>query len=217
MKRQRGFGLIVYLVLALAVVGALGAIYHGIDSRAEERGELKVQARWDAQNAKDAERARQRRDDQLATARRHSEQLHLAQAEAAANEQLWREAREEGRRNGTALAVCTKGKGAANAGGSNAGPRADDGGGLDLRLTWQFVGLWDSAWTGPDGKPVHGDPGGVLARAQSADPAAPSPYGPDDVLDNHKANADACSADRRLLARLTALIKDLRDRWDAIK
>ena len=55
--RQRGFGIIVYALLALAIVGTIGGIYWRIDSAAFARGSQEVKAEWTAAN--EAARARE--------------------------------------------------------------------------------------------------------------------------------------------------------------
>ena len=56
-KKQSGFTLIVYALLALAIIGTLGGIYWRIDSAAFARGKGEVKAEWDAAN--EAARARE--------------------------------------------------------------------------------------------------------------------------------------------------------------
>ena len=212
---QRGFflsGPMLYLVLALAVLASLAGLYLKVRHDGYTAGAGDVQARWDGQVRKDLELAAAARADRVATARRHSEQLHLAQASAAEYEQRWEEERAKGRRNKTPLGTCSA---VASSSSSTPAGAQDPAGGVDLRLTWHFVSLYDSRWTRPDGQPVHGDPGGVLDRAGRPGPAASSPYGLDELLDTHEANAAACSAQRRQLVSLIRLIKDLRARWDA--
>ncbi len=128
----------------------------------------------------------------------------------------WKEARDAIKRKGTPLAV-----GDCNPvdAGAAAIPSATGGSGLvarrgavNLRLTWEFVGLWDAVYTASDGKPVFGDTTGI--EKGSAGPGAPSPYGPDEILDNHEANAARFDACRRQLRALNATIDGLQGKWD---
>ncbi len=78
-----------------------------------------------------------------------------------------------------------------------AAPAADDP--PDVRVTWEFVGLWDA----PGGAgAVPADPGGA-AHA----PGDLSPFGPRDLLANHTDNAAACELDRERQRRLIAFIR----------
>lgn len=62
--RQRGFTLLIYAVIVLAVLGTLSAIVYGIYHKGEEAGRAEVQAKWDA----DKEATRQREAKASATA-----------------------------------------------------------------------------------------------------------------------------------------------------
>ena len=78
-----------------------------------------------------------------------------------------------------------------------------------VRFSWQFVSLWDRAWTGQAGKPVLPDP----VAASGADADSLSPFGPREVLDSHAENASRCSTDRRSLNGLIDQIEHLRAGW----
>lgn len=68
----------------------------------------------------------------------------------------------------------------------------------DVRLTWEFVRLWDSAGRA-DGMPA--DPGGAAGA-----PGEVSPLGPRDLLANHAENTAACEIDRERYRRLIELL-----------
>lgn len=138
--------------------------------------------------------------------------VQVWQAAAENYRQAWKEKRDAAKRSGTPLAVADCGPAPAGqisapAGGGLVVPR----GAVALRLTWEFVGLYDSAWTASDGKPLFGD----TARAEkgSAGPGAASPYGPDEILDNHEINSARFDACRRQLRALNATIDGLEVRW----
>lgn len=147
------------------------------------------------------------------------EQARAAQASSKAADDYrlkWKEARNASKREGTPLAVgdCNPVDAGATAVPPAAGGSGPVGrrGAVTLRLTWEFVGLWDAVYTADDGKPLFGD----TARAEkgSAGPGAPSPYGPDEILDTHEANAARFDACRRQLRALNATIDGLQDKWD---
>ena len=57
MGRQRGFGLLAYGLIALAVIGSLAGLYWKIYSSGFDNGKAEVQTAWDAAN--EAARARE--------------------------------------------------------------------------------------------------------------------------------------------------------------
>lgn len=142
------------------------------------------------------------------------EQARKAQVnQAAADEyqQKWKEQRNAAKRSGTPLAVvdgCTAGAGSATAGSG----LKDPVGPVRLRLTWEFVSLWDSAYTGSDGQPLFGD----TARTEktAAGPGAASPYTADDVLDRHEVNTARWDTCRRQLRALVETIDGLERDWN---
>lgn len=195
MRRQRGFStLIIYGLLALAVLGALKGIYgYGYSA-----GKDAKQTEWDEANRSAQARADQERRDREAAARAASEARQRAELDAADYRARWRAASAKR----PVLASC----GPAEPAGAvpavherqNAPDRADGG----LRLTPAFVLLYDAAWTGPDGKPVFGDPGGSAGEAATADPA--------ELLRVHEENAARCSETSRRFTALIDLLERLR-------
>lgn len=226
---NRGIGtvdLVLYVLLAGAVVTGVVILQRMIASHAEfhyQRGLAEKQLEWD----KDKERAaevQRRKERAVADALLAEEKRRLAAETAAADaNQRWEEARREAR-NRKPMVVCPpvdveRGRAgrpvAGTAGASDpaapvAGdPAGDSGGGP--RLTWDFVLLYDAAWTGADGQPVFGAAAG---GAEAARAGAASPYTPDDALDVHGANARRCSEDRRTLAELIGKIERAAEAWD---
>ena len=49
-RLERGFGLLLYTVAALAVIGALGGLYYKVSNDGYQRGKGEVQGRWDEAN-----------------------------------------------------------------------------------------------------------------------------------------------------------------------
>src|SRR3990167_1840338 len=197
---QRGFTLIVYAVLALAILGALGGIYVA----GRNAGKDSKQGEWDAANVAAQQKADADRRAREDAARAASQLLQNAQRDATAYRAKW--AAERAKQ--PILASCEPAKAQerpiALAGPPDGKPPVPDGG-MQLRLTYAFVRLWDSAWTGSDGQPLFGDPGG-LADAT----ASPLTFGPAEVLANHEENAARCSATARQLNALITLIQKLR-------
>ena len=194
---QSGFGIIVYAVLALAILGTLSGIAYKIRESGKESVRLEV-----------AERDRKAQEEQAAreatarkTAAKAASDLAAAQQKGAEYAAKWRKARAEATKP---LASCPE------------SPRSDatrpDGpipSPSGLRFSWRFVSLHDRAWTGKAGEPVLPDP----TPGTVSDPDTPSPIGADQVLDNHAANAEACSVDRRKLDSLIDQIKRLEAGW----
>lgn len=216
--RQRGFAWWLYLVAAGAAVALLWAVVAWIDGRGYERGRLEVRAEWDKANRKAAadELARQA----AITAALVEEQGKTETAERLAedNDRKWKEAQRDSSRKGTVLAVCPPAEepsaGTGDVGSGLRAPRpsaaAHAGGGAGVRFSWQFVLLYDAAWTGADGKPVFPASAGAQGPA---DAGAASPYGPGDLLDIHGENARGCSADRREYKALMNKIKAAEAAW----
>jgi hypothetical protein len=226
--RQRGFGL-VHVLAGIALVGVVWGAVSWHASVHYARGQSDKQVEWDAANRKAVELAAARR---LAVARALlvAENAKLkADEKARIADDNWKEAQRENRREGIALAVCPKRPAGpqsdrALAVGSPSGPglraRAEDPGHAavrgGLRFTWEFVRLFDSAWTGAGGEPVHAAAAGPEAAAGSgaAAPGGASAYTPDDVLDVHGENARRCSADRREYRTLILKIQNAARAWD---
>lgn len=215
MKRQRGFGLIIYAVMALAVLGALAGLYALIDNSWEtsagiERGETNKQGEWDKAN-REAQKAADelKRGDEL-LARQKAAELMKANQNAEDYRRKYEAERAQRKREKLPLvfADCSK----QNSTGGNDGQQAK---GTDvtltLRLSWGFVREWDGAWTGKTGQPVFGVQSGGAGPGERAD--TPSPLSIDALSDNHSANAGLCSTDRRRLNGLTEKIKALQQRW----
>lgn len=142
------------------------------------------------------------------------EQARKAQANQATADdyqQKWKEMRNAVKRSGTPFAVadgCTAPPGPVAAGSG----LKDPAGPVRLRLTWEFVGLWDSVYTDGDGQPLFGDT--VRVEKAAAGPGAASPYGPDDILDRHEVNAARWDNCRRQLRALIGTIDGLERDWN---
>ena len=190
-------GLLAYGLVALAIIAGLGGLYGTIHHSGVAEGRAEVEARWEAANKLAATQAAQRRDEASKTAQAAADSLAAAQQKATDYAALWRKARAQATRP---LAMCPE------------TPQSDPGkpsGNPEPRFSYRFVSLWDSAWTGPGGEPVLPDP----APPTGLGPDAPSAVGPGEVLDNHQANAEACSRDRRALDSLIGQVEKLRAGW----
>ena len=200
MSRTRGFGIIVYLVLALAILAMLS----GIAWKIRESGKDAIRVEWAAANRlAEAEQARKR----LASEEVDRQQriaLQQAQKEAKANETKWKQERAKARN--VALAGCSAAPRMAQD--STAKPPEGSSGGV--RFTWRFVMLYDTAWTGQAGQPVFGH--NPTPEGAGADTL--SPIGPQELTDTHQENAARCSEDRRNLNNLIETIERLRLKWD---
>lgn len=132
-----------------------------------------------------------------------------AQAVADDYQQRWKEALNAARRNKTPLAVADCPAADSKPGSGLTGPAP---GPLRLRLTWEFVGLLDSAYTDSAGQSLYGD----TARAEkaAAGPGSASPYTLDDLADLHGINAPRWDACRRQLRALVETIDGLERQWD---
>lgn len=140
-----------------------------------------------------------------------AKEAQAAEVKADQHHQNWKEARNEIRRNKIPLAVadCSAADPVPPAAGSGL---ANPGAGPRLRLTWDFVGLYDSVHTDSSGQPIFGD----TARTEkgSSGPGAPSPYTADDIIDNHGENAARWNACRRQLRALITTINGLERQWN---
>lgn len=205
--RQRGFSYIkaflalgALLAIAVCIVAIRGYL-NDIEARGHKLGKAEVQAAWDEANrAAQAEERRKRLEREGIVAEQQTllEALNLT---AAYWEQQWKEARNAQRRNKTPMVVCPASTdvAASGASGAVAGPA------LEPRLTVGFVRLYDTAWTGTDGKPLFGDP----AAGEAAGAGAASPYGADELLDTHQENARRANICRRDLNSLMDTIERL--------
>lgn len=195
--KQRGFGLILYLVLAVAILGALAGIARAI----YVAGGDAVRLEWAEANRKAAEEAERERLAREAESRKHVAALQKAEREARTYAERWRQARQ-------ALPLALE----CPTGPENS-PRNDatgEGGATpSTRLTYGFLRLYDGAWTGSKGEPVFGDPS--RAPETAPPPGAPSARGLGDVLDVHAENARRCDENARQLGALVNLINRLRE------
>ena len=197
--------LLAYGLVALALVGALAGLYAKVRHDGVEAGRAEVTEQWTAANKKAQERRDLNRASAELTARTSAGELAAAQHKATTFEAKWRLAR--GKLPDSTLAGCS-GSPTTNA----AGPADTTPTPPAVRFSSGFLRLYDSAWTGPDGQPVFGDQ--PAAEVGTADPAdAPTAIGPGEVLDNHAANARACSSDRRKLNSLIDQIEKLKAGW----
>ena len=196
--RERGFGLIVYAVLALAILGTLS----GIAWKIRESGKDAIRVEWAEANRLAQEAADKERAERALEGRKAVIALQQAQGKAKTYETRYQALRRS-QANAT-LATC---RGitppiAKPATGAVASREPDSG----LRLTWAYVLLHDRAWVGKDGEPVFSGAGIPPGGAAETDP---SPYGPGEILDNQGINAQRCSEDRRNYGALVDLIRKL--------
>ena len=194
---QRGFSLIVYAVLAVAILGLLSTIVY----RIREGGKDAIRVEWAEANKKAAAEQAAREAAARATAAKSAKDLAAAQQKGAEYAEKWKAARSAASKP---LASCPESP-------PRNAARPDDptpapGG---LRFSWRFVGLYDGIWTDSAGKPVFGN----NPAPSGADPDSPSPIGPGEVIDNHAENARTCSIDRRNLDALIGQIEKLRAGW----
>ena len=205
MRRQAGVAILLYLGLALAILIAFGAIGRAIFNAGVEH-EQAAQAERDR-----AAQARARENDLILReqAREASLRLLAANQEARNYETKWKHARRSLR--DSALAVCPAADALQppyTASTPEVASPTPPGG---LRLTYGFLRLYDGAWTGEQGQPVFGDPGGPPEGAPPA--GAPSARGLGDALEAHAENARRCSENSRQLKRLAETVKALRAKW----
>jgi hypothetical protein len=204
MKFQRGFlqvliGGWAYLVYALAIAAFLFSVYQFIDNNWEtdagiKRGKEIKQSEWDKANKKaEDDRKEQRAKDAEIVADLDAKRLKAERA-ALDWERKWREAYNAWNRAKVPLT-------------STNCPKSDQP--ADTRFTWAFVGLYDSAHARADsgGQPIFGNPDTIAAAGPG--PSASSPYGPQEVLDVHKANADRWTQCRRDLNYLIDVVDKL--------
>ena len=205
---QRGFGLIVYALLAVAGLAMISALAY----RTYQAGADSVKIQWAEANRMAEAEATRIRLEREAEARKAVAALHKSESEARTYETKWRNARNTLRNVPLAVSDCSRTP-TINAAGpvaiqpSTPPSEAPSGaGGLGLRLTYSFVVQWDSAWSGAGGEPLWPNPGESAERPL----AAGSPVTLEGVLDNHAENASRCSENSRQLSALIALIRQLR-------
>ena len=198
--RQRG-SILVMLLVGIAFLGALGVLYGTVHGDGVEQGEGNINKLWDAQKEKDREIAASRRATATATAAKSTKDLAAAHQKGAEYAENWKRARAAATKP---LATCPEPS-------RSVASRQDDPtpAPTGLRFSWRFVSLYDRIWTGDAGQPLLSDP----ASKPGLDADTPSPIGPGEVLDNHAANAQACSVDRRALNSLIDQIEKLRAGW----
>ena len=220
MRNQRGNTLLVYLGLAVVALGLLYALFQFIDSHWEtsagiERGESNKQALWDEANRK-AEAQKQRTAAAVAKELiRVDENRLVAEAKADKSNLNWQEAVRESKRNNVALGVCEPAEtqqdnavAAVEGSGIRAVPRPPG-----IRLSWEFVRQFDSAWTDLAGESVFP----VAAWGEGSAGSSPSPYTLEDTRDIAGINAQRCSADRREFKSLITKIEAAERAWDGAK
>lgn len=198
--RQLGFGLIVYGIMVIAIIGVIGGI-HVTGYKAGIAHEQKEQAVRNAEAAEAERVARLAREDE---ARKASAALASADRRARDADSRWRAARSS--TAPVASAVCPADF-QPHVGGLRSpsiGAVASAGA---VRLTPHGVGLWDSAWTDKEGKPVFGHTGELAARSARPDAALPTI---EQAIDNHAENASRASENSRQLKGLIDLLKRLR-------
>ena len=195
---QRG-SLILYALVALAVMGTLAAIVAGIYSKGREAGRLSVQTAWDEANRKAAAQAEKDRQFRESEANKAVAAQQSAERKARDYESKWRMARNVLRDVPLAIPSCPSTEP------ENAPTGPDSRPSAPLMLTWAFSLQWDAAWTGQTGEPVFPDTGDPASRP----PAAGAAVSIDQALDNHAENAARCSANSRQLGNLIGLIRRL--------
>jgi len=198
---QRGVIATFYLYAAaiLAVTLALGGLYYVIDKRGYDRGTAEVKRDWLAANeeAEKAEAAARIR--RQAEADKAAKDLASAGNKARDFESRWRAAKAAN--PVLATVICPK-AGTGNVAGIPSA--ANSGGdGISLRLSADFLRLYDTAWTDQAGKPIFADTG------IPADPSTPA-VTLDALLDAHAENASRCSQNSRQLNALIDLLTALR-------
>ena len=203
--REQGFALEGWMVGAVvgvvAIIGLMvaGQVYvASVEQKGYDRGVAETKLA--------AEEERKARDAAVAGALDVlAKKVGAAEAEAERYRANWTEARNGAR--GKQLGSC-KGPGSnprpsAPASRMAGEPAAQDPGAAGVaggdrggvRLLWRFVGLYDGAHVGNDGKPVFGATAEYAGAPERADAA--SPYGLDEVIDTHGANAQKWADCRR--------------------
>lgn len=195
--RQAGTTLFEYLLGLAAIAGMLAAVYWAVDrhwatSAGIDLGRHQMQVEWQAADRRAQAAEQARATSARATVAAAQQALLQAGQTAADYRQKWLQQRKEAQHANIALTNCP-----------TAGPGA-------AVLTGQFVREYDSAWTDSSGQPVFADP----ARPAGAALDAAGTVTAADVLDNHQANAERCSEDRRRLSALIETLGRLRKNWE---
>jgi hypothetical protein len=226
LARQRGFTWLGFVIVCGSATAVIVASWSAVAWHARvnfERGETATQEKWDLEKI---ERARKEIDRGVAVG--HALLLAdkaraAADTKAADMQDKWKEALREARRNGESLGSCPEPRPVesprattaavagepAGAGVRAPGLPADRAG---VRLHWRFVGLYDSAFLGLDGKPVFGDSAQFALDASRAN--TPSPYGLDELLEVHGENARALGACLRAYGDAMTKIDDAAAAWE---
>jgi hypothetical protein len=213
--KQRGFGILAYLIAGGALLAVLAGLYWGIERHGYARGAAAVQLKWEAANREAAAEQRER-EKAVSKALTDADTVRQAAQDRASDYNVkWQEVKRELQRKNTRLAV-QRDQAGVSATGKPEAPAVDAapdvGAGVGIRVTWGFVQLYDSAWTGTGGEPVFPIAAGY---SPTAGPGAASPYGPADIVEVHGENAQRCSADREELRALMARIRMAEEAWDS--
>lgn len=217
--KQRGFVQFQLIAAGVAVL-ALAGVLIWTGSHFYQSGRSSMKAEWTQANAAAQLAADRLRADNEMAIRQLGATASDAATAARDYQQRWKDARDEGQRKNRPLAAvsCPRAHPAAGSAQANVDPgqrfEGDRVAAVDVQLTWEFVGLHDSAWTGGSGQPLFGDPAGILAAAGGPDPAASSGLDLTALIETHRTNAQHFDACRRDFKRLIGAVDDLRDRWD---
>ncbi len=216
--KQRG-SVLIYLGLALGILLVLSAIAYKIHDAGYQAGEKKIQSAWDDANRQAGIKERDRRTAAAEITGKLSKAAQEAADDAAFYKDQWERSKNEAHNKGISLANCQstpKPRTSTTTKLVERDPAPDEVGSerANVRVTWMFVGLWDSAWTDNSGKPLFGDTAGILAQAGATDPSASTDYGLETVLNAHKANAEKHDTCRRDLNRLIDSVERLKVDWD---
>lgn len=189
-----------YIVAGIVFLATLAGLYAKVHHDGYEQGRAEIRGQWDAANEKARQEEAARQAAAELTARTAAQELAAAQQKAGDYYGKWQQARKVARSADLASCAPTP----------TASPNAPtgDSGKPEPRFSLRFISLWDGAWTDGQGKPLWPDDlqrGGAATGGETATA--------EEVLDNHGANAKACSENARRLDNLTAKIKHLRDGW----
>ena len=196
-------GILGYLIAGIAFLGALAGLYGKVHHDGYAEGVQEITAKWQAADKAAADLEAKRQADADLTAKTSAGLLAAAQQKATTYEAQWRA--ERSKHANQTLAGCSGSPQVASTG-AQATPLPT------VRFSSGFLRLYDSAWTGDSGQSVFGN--NAASQGDSADsPDALTAIGPGEVLDNHAANADLCSADRRKLDALIDQITALKAGW----
>ena len=207
MKRQFGFGYVEMAIAAVVIVGLIaGAMW--FYSTGKSAGEASVRAEWSRAKLQAIEDGRKRDEAVTAELLEAKKTRDAAQAAANFNRTKWQEAKREVERSGKELASCATAR--AEPGQSSPEPAPVAG----VRLHWNFVWLYDGAFTGTDGQPLFAAPTELPSNTGGADAAAPSPYGLAELLTVHGENAMKQSDCRRALIQVRTEIERAAAAWD---